>query len=84
MPSVPEGEVQHNSVARQVFPEATATTNVSESKAKVVEDILAASADDNREPRHEEERVATPPITQEKCYRGERVCARPSSYSGGG
>lgn len=47
-----------------MFPEATPTANVSESEAKTAEDIPAASADDNQEPR-EEERVATPPVTQE-------------------
>ena len=59
--SVPEGEVPHQSVARQVFPEATPTVNVSESEAKAAEDIPAASAADNQE----EERVPTPPITEE-------------------
>ena len=62
--SILEGEVQHNSVARQVFPDATPTVNVSESEAQAAEDIPTTSADDNQEPR-EEERVATPPATQE-------------------
>ena len=48
MPSIPEGEVQHNSVAHQVFHDATPTANVSESEAKAVEDIPAASAEDNQ------------------------------------
>ena len=39
--------------------------NVSESEAKAAENIPAASADDHQEPREEEERVATPPVTQE-------------------
>ena len=38
--------------------------NASESEAKVVEDIPAASADEDQETR-EEERVATPPATDE-------------------
>ena len=63
--SVPEGEVHHQSVARQVFPEATPTVNVSESEAKTAEDILAASADEEEEPRVEAERVATPPSHQD-------------------
>ena len=37
--SVPEGEVHHQSVARQVFPDATPTVTVSESEAKVAEEI---------------------------------------------
>ena len=65
MSSIPEGEVQQSSVARQVFPEAAPTANVSVSEAKAAEDIPAASADDNQEPREEGERVATPPVTQE-------------------
>lgn len=66
MSSIPEREVQHNSVARQVFAEATPTVNVSESKAKTVEDIPAASVDENQEriEEEEEERVATPPPTK--------------------
>ena len=59
--SVPEGEVHHQSVARQVFPEATPTVNVSVSEAKAAEDNPAASANDEQE----EERVPTPPITEE-------------------
>ena len=59
MSSIPEGEVQQSSVARQVFPEATPTANDSESEAKAAEDIPAASADENQETR-EEECVATP------------------------
>ena len=47
MSIIPAGEVQPNSVARQVFPEATPTMNVSESEAKAVEDIPAASAKEN-------------------------------------
>nr|XP_040254054.1 uncharacterized protein LOC120972648 [Aegilops tauschii subsp. strangulata] len=39
MSSIPEGEVQQSSVARQVFPEATPAANASESEAKVAEDI---------------------------------------------
>ena len=35
LPSVPEGEVHHQSVARQVFPDATPTVTVSESEAKM-------------------------------------------------
>ena len=46
LPSVPEGEEHHQSVARQVFPDATPTVNISESKAKAAEDNPAASADD--------------------------------------
>lgn len=65
LPSVPEGEVQNNSVARQVFPDVTPTANVSESEAKAVEDFPAVSADDQQEPRQEEERAATPPTNQE-------------------
>ena len=56
--SIPEGEVRHPSVARQVFPEATPTVNVSVSEAQAVEDNLAASADDE----HQEERVPTSPF----------------------
>ena len=44
-----------------MFPDATPTVNVSESKAKAAEDIPAASADDTQE----EERVPTPPTTEE-------------------
>ena len=44
--SVPEGEVHHQSVARQVFPEATPTVNISASEANAAEDNPAASADD--------------------------------------
>ena len=64
MSSIPEGEVQQSSVARQVFPEATPIANVSESEAKAVEDIPAASADENQGER-EEERVATPPASDQ-------------------
>ena len=53
MSSILEGEVQQSSVAREVFPEATPTANVSESEAKAAEDIPAASVDDNQEPRQE-------------------------------
>ena len=53
--SVSEGEVHHQSVARQVFPEATPTVNVSESEAKVAEDNPAASAEE----KQAEERVPT-------------------------
>ena len=61
LPSVPEGEVHHQPVARQVFSEATPTVNVSVSEAQAAEDNPAASADDE----HQEERVPTPPITEE-------------------
>ena len=60
MSSILEGEAQLSSVARQVFPEATPTANVSESEAKAVEDIPAASTNEDQGER-EEERVATPP-----------------------
>jgi len=53
--------VQQSSVARQVFPESTPTANASESEAKVAEDILATSADEDKE----EERVATPPTSDQ-------------------
>ena len=56
--------MQQISVTRQVFPEATPTVNVSESEAKAAEDILAASVDEDKEER-EEERVATPPATDQ-------------------
>ena len=56
LPSVPEGEVHHQLVARQVFSEATPTVNVSESEAHAAEDIPAASAEENQE----EVRVPTP------------------------
>ena len=49
MSSIPEGEVQQSSVARQVFPEATPTVIVSKSEAKAAEDITAASADEENE-----------------------------------
>ena len=61
MSSVPAGEVQPHSVARQAFPEATPTVSVSESEAKAAEDNPAASADDERQ----EERVPTPPFLKE-------------------
>ena len=64
MSSVPKGEVHQSSVARQVFPEATPTANVSESEAKAAEDIPATSADEDQGER-EEERVATPPATDQ-------------------
>ena len=44
-----------------MFPEATPTVNVSVSEAKAAEDNPAASADD----KQEDERVPTPPITEE-------------------
>ena len=65
MSSIPEGEVHQSSVARQEFPKATPTANVSESEAKVIEDIPAASADEDNEEAREEERVATPPATDQ-------------------
>ena len=55
--SVPEGE-ERQSVSRQFFLEASPTANIPESEAKVAEDILAASADEQEESRVEEERVA--------------------------
>ena len=58
LPSVPEGEVHHQSVARQVFSEATPIVNVSVSEAQAAEDNPAASADE----KQEEERVPTPPL----------------------
>ena len=58
--SVPEGE-EHQSVSREVLPEASPTVNILESEAKAAEDIPAASADEEEEPRVEVERVATPP-----------------------
>ena len=58
LPSVPEGEVHHQPVARQVFSEATPTVNVSMSEAPAAEDNPAASADDELQ----EERVPTPPF----------------------
>ena len=51
--SVPEGE-EHQSVSRQVFPEASPTVNISESEAKAAEDIPAASADENQGEREDE------------------------------
>ena len=54
MSSIPEGEAQQSSVARQVFPEATPTANVSETEAKTTEDIPAASADEDQGEREEE------------------------------
>ena len=60
MSSILEGEVQQRSVAREVFPDATPSTYVSESGAKAAEYIPAASAEEHQEPRQEEERVATP------------------------
>ena len=81
MSSIPEGEVQQSSVAREVFPEATPTANVSESEAKAAEDILAVSADEQEEPRQEEERIATPPSNPEVVLE-ENVSD--SSYSCGG
>ena len=59
--SVPEGEVHHQPVARQVFSKATPAVNVSTSKAPAAEDNPAASADDERQ----EERVSTPPMHEE-------------------
>ena len=50
MTSIPEEDVQHhNSVARQVFPEATPSMSASESEAKAAEDIPAASAEEEKE-----------------------------------
>ena len=46
LPSVLEGEVHHQPVARQVFSEATPTVNVSMSEAQAAEDNPAALADD--------------------------------------
>ncbi len=62
--SVTEGE-EHQSVSRQVFLEASPTANNSESEANAAEDIPAASADEQEEPRDEEEHVATPPTNPE-------------------
>ena len=59
--SVPEGEVHHQPVARQVFSEATPAVNVSVSEAPAAEDNPAASADEERQ----EERVSTPPIPEQ-------------------
>ena len=64
LPSIPEGEVHHQPVARQVFSEATPTVNVSVSEAPATEDNPAASADDELE----EERVPTPPIPEEAAH----------------
>ena len=72
MSSIPEGEAQQSSVARQVFSEATPTANVSESEAKAAEDIPAASADDTQE----EERVPTPPLLKKLFSR--RTCLCPT------
>ena len=47
--------MQQSSVAREVFPEATPTVNISGSEAKIVEVIPATSADEQEEPRQEEE-----------------------------
>ena len=58
LPSIPEGEVHHQPVARQVFSEATPTVNVSVSEAPAAKDNPAASADDERQ----EEHVPTPPF----------------------
>ena len=60
--SIPEGEVPHQSIARQVFPDATPTMNVCESEVKIAEDIPAASAEENQE----EVRVPTPPAIEEE------------------
>ena len=60
LPSVPEGEVQHQPVARQVFSEPTPTVNVSVSEAQAAEDIPAASADEEETPE-----APTPPSHQE-------------------
>ena len=48
--SVPEGE-ERQSVSRKVFPKASPTANIPESKAKTAEDIPAASADDKEVPQ---------------------------------
>ena len=58
LPSIPEGEVHRQPVARQVFSEATPTVNVSVSEAHAAEDHPATSADDNQE----DVCVPTPPI----------------------
>ena len=60
LPSVPEGEVHHQSVTRQVFPEATPTVNVSVSEAKTAEDNPAASADDEQEEEDEAQPTPSP------------------------
>ena len=51
----------HSSVARKVFPEATPSASVSEYEAKDVEDILAASVEEEKEEEKGDEREATPP-----------------------
>ena len=61
LPSIPEGEVRHPSVAHQVFPEATTTVNVSVSEAQAAEDNPAASADE----RQEDVCVPTSPVIEE-------------------
>ena len=62
MSSIPEEDVQPTgSVARQVFSDATPCATASESEAKTVEDIPAASAEGERE----EEREATPPSSDQ-------------------
>ena len=49
MSSIPEEDVQNtNSVARQVFLEATPSATAQESEAKEAEDIPAASADEEK------------------------------------
>ena len=60
MSSIPKEDVQQtSSVARQVFPEVIPSTSAHESEAKVAEDILAASADKEKE----EEREVIPPAS---------------------
>ena len=49
MSSIPEEDVQPTgSVARQVFPDAIPSVTAHESEAKVAEDFLAASADEEK------------------------------------
>ena len=62
LPSIPEGEVHHQPVARQVFSEATPAVNVSASEAPAAEDNPAVTADEERQ----EEHVSTPPFQKKK------------------
>ena len=61
MSSIPEEDVQNtSSVRHQVFPEAIPSMTAQESKAKAAEDILAASADEEKE----EDREVIPPTVE--------------------
>nr|XP_020159594.1 uncharacterized protein LOC109744859 [Aegilops tauschii subsp. strangulata] len=67
MSSIPQEDVQHtSSLARQVFPEVIPSESAHESEAKTAEDILVASADEEREEERDVIPLASDPVVQEE------------------